>query len=123
MNDLFQIEIGNIIEALLKRGGFGKEPWEAKEHILRKIYENVLHTFYGIHDAVENWLMRYVQTGKKTARSCQGTESIDGKNPQISYNFIVHPFAGCGRIKTILRECRGENREGTDNPVIPGKTD
>ena len=41
IDDQVQIEeIWNIVEALLKRGGFEKEPWEVKESILKEIYDN-----------------------------------------------------------------------------------
>lgn len=38
IDDQIQIEeIWNIVEALLKRGGFEEEPWEVKEHIRRSM--------------------------------------------------------------------------------------
>lgn len=51
IDDQVQIEeIWNIVEALLKRDGFDKEPWEVKEHILEKIYENEYYDYYGVYD-------------------------------------------------------------------------
>lgn len=51
IDDQFQIEeIWNIVEALLKRGGFDQEPWEVKEHILKEIYENGYYDEYGVYD-------------------------------------------------------------------------
>ena len=43
-------EIWKIVEALLKRGGFEKEPWEVKGHILEEIYENYYYDYYGVCD-------------------------------------------------------------------------
>ena len=41
IDDQYQIEeIWNIVEALLKCGGFDKEPWEVKKSILEEIYDN-----------------------------------------------------------------------------------
>lgn len=51
IDDQSQIEeIWDIVEALLKRGGFEKEPWEVKERILKKIFENDFYDYYGIGD-------------------------------------------------------------------------
>lgn len=47
-------EIWKIIEALLKRGGFEKEPWEVKEHILQEIYENDYYDYYGVYDPMHD---------------------------------------------------------------------
>ena len=55
IDDQVQIEeIWNIIEALLKRGGFEKEPWEVKEHILTEIYENDYYDYYGVCDPMRD---------------------------------------------------------------------
>lgn len=55
IDDQVQIEeIWNIVEALLKRGGFDKEPWEVKEHILEKIYENEYYDYYGVYDPMRD---------------------------------------------------------------------
>lgn len=55
IDDQMQIEeIWNIIEALLKRGGFDKEPWEVKEHILEEIYENDYYDYYGVCDPMRD---------------------------------------------------------------------
>lgn len=51
IDDQVQIEeIWNIVDALLKRGGFEKEPWKVKEHILEEIYENDYYDYYGVCD-------------------------------------------------------------------------
>lgn len=47
-------EIWNIVEALLKRGGFDKEPWEVKQHILEEIYDNEFYDYYGIYDPMKD---------------------------------------------------------------------
>lgn len=55
IDDQFQIEeIWNIVEALLKRGGFDKEPWEVKQHILEEIYENDFFDYYGVYDPMKD---------------------------------------------------------------------
>lgn len=55
IDDQVQIEeIWNIVEALLKRGGFEKEPWEVKEHILEEIYENDYYDYYGVYDPMRD---------------------------------------------------------------------
>ena len=55
IDDQVQIEeIWNIVEALLKRGGFEKEPWEVKEHILEEIYENDYYDYYGVYDPMKD---------------------------------------------------------------------
>lgn len=55
IDDQVQIdEIWNIVEALLKRGKFDKEPWEVKEHILEEIYENDYYDYYGVCDPMRN---------------------------------------------------------------------
>ena len=55
IDDQFQIEeIWNIVEALLKRGGFEKEPWEVKQHILEEIYENDYYDYYGVCDPMRD---------------------------------------------------------------------
>lgn len=55
IDDQVQIEeIWNIIEALLKRGGFEKEPWEVKECILKEIYENEYYDYYGVFDPMRD---------------------------------------------------------------------
>ena len=55
IDDQIQIEeIWNIVEALLKRGGFEKEPWEVKEYILKEIYENGFYDYYGVYDPMED---------------------------------------------------------------------
>ena len=55
IDDQIQIEeILKIIEALLKRGEFDKEPWEVKEHILKKIYENDYYDYYGVYDPMRD---------------------------------------------------------------------
>lgn len=55
IDDQVQIEeIWNIVEALLKRGGFEKEPWEVKEHILAEIYENDYYDYYGVCDPMRD---------------------------------------------------------------------
>lgn len=51
IDDQTQIEeIWNIVEALLKRGRFDKEPWEVKAYILGEIYENEYYDYYGVYD-------------------------------------------------------------------------
>ena len=42
------------MEALLKRGRFEEEPWNVKESILRKIYENDYYDCYGICDPMRD---------------------------------------------------------------------
>lgn len=55
IDDQFQIEeIWNIIEALLKRGGFEKEPWEVKKYILEGIYDNDYYDYYGVCDPMRD---------------------------------------------------------------------
>lgn len=55
IDDQVQIEeIWDIVEALLKRGGFEKEPWEVKEHILIKIYENDYYDYCGVFDPMRD---------------------------------------------------------------------
>ena len=55
IDDQMQIEeIWNIVEALLKRGGFDQEPWEVKEHILEEIYENDYYDYYGVCDPMRD---------------------------------------------------------------------
>lgn len=55
IDDQYQIEeIWNIIRALLKRGGFEKEAWEVKEHILKEIYENEYYDYYGVGDPMSD---------------------------------------------------------------------
>lgn len=55
IDDQIQIEeIWNIVEALLKRGGFEEEPWEVKEHILEEIYENDYYDYYGVYDPMRD---------------------------------------------------------------------
>lgn len=43
-------EIWKIVEALIKRGGFEREPWQVKEQILKEIYENEFYDYYGVSD-------------------------------------------------------------------------
>lgn len=48
-------EIRNIVEALIKRGGFEKGSWEVKGYILEKIYENDYYDYYdyyGVYDPI-----------------------------------------------------------------------
>lgn len=55
IDDQYQIEeIWNIVEALLKRGGFEKEPWEVKKVILEEIYENDYYDYYGVCDPMRD---------------------------------------------------------------------
>ncbi len=55
IDDQYQIEeIWNIVEALLKRGGFEKEPWEVKEHILKEIYDNDYFDYYDVYDSMHD---------------------------------------------------------------------
>lgn len=55
IDDQYQIEeIWHIIEALLKRGGFEKEPWEVKKQILKAIYENDYYDYYGVCDPMKD---------------------------------------------------------------------
>ena len=55
IDDQVQIgEIWDIVEALLKRGGFDKEPWEVKESILKEIYDNDFYDYYGIYDPMKD---------------------------------------------------------------------
>lgn len=55
IDDQVQIgEIWKIVEALLKHGGFDKEPWEVKESILEEIYENDFYDYYGIYNPMKN---------------------------------------------------------------------
>lgn len=55
IDDQLQIEeIWDIVEALLKRGRFEEEPWNVKESILRKIYENDYYDCYGICDPMRD---------------------------------------------------------------------
>lgn len=55
IDDQVQIEeIWNIVEALLKRGGFEKEPWEVKEKILVEIYDNDFYDYYGVYDPMKD---------------------------------------------------------------------
>ena len=55
IDDQVQIEeIWNIVEALLKRGGFEKEPWEVKESILKEIYDNDFYDYYGVYDPMKD---------------------------------------------------------------------
>ncbi len=58
IDDQFEIEeIWNIVEALIKRGGFEIEPWEEKERILKEIYDNDFYDFYdfyGVSDPMQD---------------------------------------------------------------------
>ena len=55
IDDQYQIEeIWNIVEALLKRGGFNKEPWEVKKSILEEIYDNGFYDYYGVYDPMKD---------------------------------------------------------------------
>ncbi len=55
IDDQMQIEeIWKIVEALLKRVGFDKVPWEVKEHILQEIYENEYYDYYGVYDPMRD---------------------------------------------------------------------
>ena len=55
IDDQYQIEeIWNIVEALLKRGGFDKEPWEVKKSILEEIYDNDFYDYYGLYDPMKD---------------------------------------------------------------------
>lgn len=55
IDDQWQIEeIWNICQALIKRGRFEEEPWDVKEQILRKIYENGLYNEYGCYDPMND---------------------------------------------------------------------
>ena len=55
IDDQFQIEeIWKIVEALLKRGEFEKEPWEVKERILREIYAKGFYNEYGVYDPMND---------------------------------------------------------------------
>ena len=68
IDDQVQIgEIWNIVQALLKRGDFDKEPWEVKERILKEIYDNNFYDYYGIYDPMKDLRMQSVQRGKKTS--------------------------------------------------------
>ena len=68
IDDQVQIgEIWNIVQALLKRGDFDKEPWEVKESILKEIYDNDFYDYYGIYDSMKDLRMQSVQRGKKTS--------------------------------------------------------
>lgn len=52
-----QVQIGqiwDIVEALLRHGGFEKESWEVKSHILEDIYKNDLYDCYGISDPMDD---------------------------------------------------------------------
>lgn len=42
------------MEALLKCGGFEKEPWEVKESILKEIYDNDFYDYYGVYDTMKD---------------------------------------------------------------------
>ena len=65
IDDQFQIEeIWKIVEALLKRGGFEKEPWEVKEHILQEIYENDYYDYYSVCDPMRD-LANAICSGKE----------------------------------------------------------
>ena len=69
IDDQVQIgEIWNIVQALLKRGDFDKEPWEVKESILKEIYDNNFYDYYGIYDPMKDLRMQSVQRGKKTSK-------------------------------------------------------
>ena len=68
IDDQVQIgEIWNIVQALLKRGDFDKEPWEVKESILKEIYDNNFYDYYGIYDPMKDLRMQSVRRGKKTS--------------------------------------------------------
>ena len=55
IDDQIQIEeIWNIIEALIKRGGFDQEPWEVKQYILEEIYKNDFYDYYGVYDPMKD---------------------------------------------------------------------
>lgn len=55
IDDQVQIEeIWNIVEALLKRGEFEKEPWDVKKKILEEIYDNDFYDYYGIYDPMKD---------------------------------------------------------------------
>ncbi len=55
IDDQFEIEeIWNIVEALIKRGGFEKEVWEVKAEVLREIYENDFFDYYGVYDPMHD---------------------------------------------------------------------
>lgn len=55
IDDQYQIEeIWKIVEAVIKRGGFDKEPWEVKEYILEEIYENDYYDYYGVYDPMKD---------------------------------------------------------------------
>lgn len=55
IDDQFEIEeIWNIVEALIRRGGFEKEAWEVKAEILREIYENDYFDYYGVSDPMHD---------------------------------------------------------------------
>lgn len=55
IDDQYQIEeIWNIVEALIKRGGFEKEPWELKKSILEEIYDNDFYDCYGVYDPMKD---------------------------------------------------------------------
>lgn len=55
IDDQMEIEeIWNIVEALIKRGGFDMEPWEMKEKILKEIYDNDFFDYYGVYDPMHD---------------------------------------------------------------------
>jgi len=55
IDDQYQIEeIWNIVEALLKCGGFDNEPWEVKKSILEEIYDNDFYDYYGVYDPMRD---------------------------------------------------------------------
>lgn len=47
-------EIWDIVKALIKRGGFDKEPWEVREFILKEIYDNDYYDYYGVGDPMND---------------------------------------------------------------------
>ena len=86
IDDQFEIEeIWNIIKALLKRGGFEKEPWEIKEHILAEIYENDYYDYYGVYDPMRDLAdaicsdkkenLKRAEIMMKAGRGCLGADA------------------------------------------------
>lgn len=72
IDDQVQIEeIWNIVEALLKRGGFEKEPWEVKEKILVEIYDNDFYDYYGVYDPMKDLANAICTTREENLRRAE----------------------------------------------------
>lgn len=72
IDDQVQIEeIWNIVEALLKRGGFEKEPWEVKESILKEIYDNDFYDYYGVYDPMKDLANAICTTRKENLKRAE----------------------------------------------------